>query len=178
MKRFSRCKEIKDESEFNKDRRRPDGREKICKTCRAEYRKHTREQDRERSAKYYRIHADEIKTYNRKYYREHANAAIAYSHRYNAEHKEEIYTRNRRKKLMKQYGITPEEYDKLFSKQNGACAICGNIPTNGKKLAVDHSHITGKVRGLLCHSCNVTLGNVDDSIELLTKAIEYLSKVD
>lgn len=67
------------------------------------------------------------------------------------------------------------EYQKLFDKQKGLCAIC-NTPENNKRkrLAVDHDHSTGKVRGLLCDRCNRGLGYFKDSPELLHKGINYL----
>lgn len=79
------------------------------------------------------------------------------------------------------YGITFEYYEFMLNKQQGKCAICQNFPKsltkNGKlkDLAVDHDHKTGKVRGLLCTSCNRGLGNFYDNKDLLIKAIEYIS---
>ena len=80
------------------------------------------------------------------------------------------------------YGITVEQYNEMLEKQNGVCAICFKEETHKSRsgnvvpLAVDHSHETGAVRGLLCHACNVSLGNVRDSIEVLENAIAYLRK--
>lgn len=78
------------------------------------------------------------------------------------------------------FRMTCAEYDKLFFVQGGLCAICGQ-PENkkakngkAKRLAVDHSHATGKVRGLLCHRCNVSLGNFEDRSDLLRLAADYL----
>lgn len=75
---------------------------------------------------------------------------------------------------IKSYGITVEAYEKLLEEQNNACAICKTIPE--KKLNIDHSHMTGKVRSLLCHNCNTALGHANDSIERLELLIEYLKK--
>lgn len=78
--------------------------------------------------------------------------------------------------LKSTYGITPEDYDGLYDKQKGKCAICGKHQSELKRrLCVDHDHNTGKVRGLLCHKCNFVIGNADDDIEILNKAITYLS---
>ena len=63
--------------------------------------------------------------------------------------------------------------------QDGRCAICRKIPTTGPhkgKLAVDHCHTSGKVRGLLCNICNVGLGHSEDSVERLQTAILYLQR--
>lgn len=88
------------------------------------------------------------------------------------------------RRLRRVYGISQQEYDLLFEKQKGKCAICENPettvdPRNHKirKLSVDHSHNKeSKIRELLCQKCNVTLGNVNDNITLLEKMISYLRK--
>ena len=77
--------------------------------------------------------------------------------------------------LRKSFGITLEDYNRMREEQNGVCAICGQIDDNGFSLAVDHCHTTKKVRGLLCANCNRGLGIFNDSIDLLTKAINYLN---
>ncbi|MDQ3747961.1 MAG: endonuclease VII domain-containing protein [Acidobacteriota bacterium] len=81
----------------------------------------------------------------------------------------------RKSRLKYNYGITLDRYYELLEKQNGVCAICGepqNIETHS--LSVDHCHVTGKVRGLLCHKCNIALGLMRDNVLLLINAIEYL----
>ena len=70
------------------------------------------------------------------------------------------------------YGLTETEYAALVAKHNGRCAVCGSLDP----LCIDHDHVTGMVRGLLCHHCNVGLGHFKDSPELIEKAIEYLCK--
>lgn len=82
----------------------------------------------------------------------------------------------RRSYLRTRYGITIEEWNEMFEKQGGFCAICGNhYSTNRHGLQVDHNHKTGKVRGLLCHHCNTGIGNLRDDVRILEKAIVYLS---
>ncbi len=85
-------------------------------------------------------------------------------------------------RLKTEFGITSEQFEEILAKQGGGCAICGAKQTNvttrkekiEKRLYVDHDHVTGKVRGILCHRCNFGLGQFLDNIELLAKAIEYL----
>jgi hypothetical protein len=82
---------------------------------------------------------------------------------------------------LKTYGLTIEQFEQMLEAQEGRCAICGEFPyeeLNGKtkKLAVDHDHITGKVRALLCSGCNGGLGLFRDNIETLNNAISYLLK--
>jgi hypothetical protein len=86
-------------------------------------------------------------------------------------------------KLKIRYGITTEKYTELLAIQEHRCAICGNeeIAVHNKtkkiqKLAVDHCHKTGKVRGLLCQDCNRGIGLFHEDISRLRKAIDYLVK--
>jgi hypothetical protein len=75
--------------------------------------------------------------------------------------------------------LSTYEYAKLLVEQNNACAICGVSATDMKReLSVDHNHETKKIRGLLCHHCNIGLGNFRDSTTLLSVAIEYLERTD
>lgn len=72
------------------------------------------------------------------------------------------------------YGIELSEYKEMLTSQNGGCAICNAPEPEKRRLNIDHDHITGEVRGLLCWRCNVTLGKVDDNPELLHKMANYL----
>lgn len=108
--------------------------------------------------------------------------------------REEVYRSNQRKRLRKKYsesetfrnqirqqsfqrryGISLEEYNSLLSEQGSKCKICKAHETQLKrKLAVDHSHTTGRVRGLLCSECNLMLGKFNDDVVLLKTASKYL----
>lgn len=77
--------------------------------------------------------------------------------------------------IRNQYGITLEDYNNMLEAQDYKCAICGNEDeVEGRRLAIDHCHKTGKVRGLLCGKCNRGLGLFYDNFTLLQSAIEYL----
>lgn len=81
--------------------------------------------------------------------------------------------------LLERYGITIEAYDALLESQNFGCKLCGQAfaDKKGKRnLCVDHDHKTGRIRGLLCLSCNKMLGYAKDNPTLLLKAIQYLKK--
>ena len=80
----------------------------------------------------------------------------------------------RRKRLEREFGITLVDYDQMLAAQGGGCAICGGLSSDGRRLAVDHDHATGVVRGLLCADCNRGLGIFDDDPECLQAAISYL----
>jgi len=90
------------------------------------------------------------------------------------------YESNKRKYTLKRlYGITPEQYDEMFVKQDGCCAICSTHFSkakigNSKYFHVDHDHETDEVRGLLCMPCNVGLGAFQDSPNLLKAATQYM----
>ena len=73
------------------------------------------------------------------------------------------------------YGLTPQQHNEMFAKQEGCCSICGIHQSKLiKGLHVDHCHISKKIRGLLCNQCNYGLGNFKDNIDVIKKAISYL----
>jgi Recombination endonuclease VII len=76
-------------------------------------------------------------------------------------------------KLLQLYELSPEEYNQMLENQEGTCAICQEVT---KTLNIDHCHITGKVRGILCGNCNRALGLFKDSPNTLGNAIAYLHK--
>jgi Recombination endonuclease VII len=73
----------------------------------------------------------------------------------------------------RRYGLTTEQYEAMLVFQDGKCALCGT----GKPVDIDHDHASGRVRGLLCRSCNVGLGQLGDTVEGLERAIAYLKRV-
>jgi hypothetical protein len=88
----------------------------------------------------------------------------------------------RKKQLKFKYGISLEDYEEMLKKQGGCCAICGTTENgvHGTRRnwnwSVDHDHVTGKVRGLLCNNCNRGLGMLGDTEDSLEKALKYLRK--
>lgn len=88
-----------------------------------------------------------------------------------AKNKQGVLTYNRQRRLAK-LGITEQDYNRMFEAQVGLCAIC-QLPSE-QRLAIDHDHVTGIVRGLLCSPCNVALGYFRDRPELLRAAATYL----
>jgi hypothetical protein len=115
---------------------------------------------------------------------------LAREDRKNNPEKHKQWSKNNREKegqlrntreVCRKVNIDVSYYYEMLETQNGLCKICNNPETRksrteGKvcQLAIDHCHKTGKIRGLLCHSCNVALGSFKDSIELLQNAINYL----
>lgn len=79
--------------------------------------------------------------------------------------------------LKRNFGITPEQYNKMFSEQNGCCAICDrHQDLFNKRLAVDHNHHTGEIRGLLCNYCNHRVVGRHRDGELLRKIADYIEQ--
>lgn len=159
-----------------------------------------REEVKKRTSQYAKDHPDKYCEWGKKYRDANPEKVAARHKKYNNENSDKVSKRAKiyrdtnlekvsarhhkyyisnpekeRAKRLKKYGITIEDYDIMFASQNGLCAICGK-DNNGKRLHVDHNHQTGKRRQLLCNSCNIGLGMMKDSIEILGKAIEYLRK--
>ena len=82
-------------------------------------------------------------------------------------------------RIKHRYGVTLEEYDRMFAAQDGKCAVCGEVPGDnvrahwGGKLCIDHCHETGKVRGLLCNDCNLAVGYAKTE-KVAAAAAEYI----
>lgn len=100
------------------------------------------------------------------------------------EHYKALNLNNKRKAsqkgyhILRRYGLTKEDFDRMLKEQGGGCAICGNPPTmktrQSSVLHVDHCHRTGKVRGLLCVRCNHLVGYIEH--DLRSKAEAYLAE--
>jgi hypothetical protein len=102
------------------------------------------------------------------------------SREYKRKHHDPI--KHRARMLLTQRGVTIEEYEEMWSRQNGVCAICNHPETahnrNGNitTLAVDHDHATGVRRGLLCSSCNLLLGQVEKDKERIQAILLYIDE--
>lgn len=90
--------------------------------------------------------------------------------------KERTAKRKKRSDLMKDFGINADQYEAMLIEQNHVCAICNKHDICNRDLAVDHCHITKRVRGLLCTNCNMALGKFQDDIQNLRRAIEYMER--
>lgn len=90
---------------------------------------------------------------------------------------------NQASHLRLMYGLSVEDYQAAFARQNGVCAICHQAETSihprsqmVRNLSVDHDHETGAFRGLLCHSCNRALGLFKDDPAIIQSAVYYLNQ--
>lgn len=153
-KHCHKCETTKSVDQFNKDRSRKDGLQPVCRECTKTYWRKSYPQNAERDRKR-----------ARQRYWQNPDASWAQG-------------------LKQNYGMTAEQYEELYKKQSGVCAICGKPETRKtrtlgkriKKLAVDHDHGTGKVRELLCHKCNMGLGSFNHDVELMEKAAAYVRR--
>ena len=149
------CGEWKPLTDFYPLKKRPAGRESRCCDC-------------ERARR--QVDSEAHRAYTRKHYRDNRQRYMDYG--------------------LANYGLTRDQYDALLAAQHGLCALCArpehtlNKSHEIRALAVDHDHACcpGKkscgrrIRGLLCHNCNIGISNFGDSVERLDQAIAYLSK--
>lgn len=132
-----------------------------------------RERQRAHQRAYYAKNKEKVARSQREY-RARNKAALSHQKaRWYGENKERL----KAKQLMRVYGITQEEYARLWRSQGEACAGCGATAPRGQDWwCVDHCHDTGRVRGILCSSCNVTIGMARESIDVLLDLANYLKK--
>jgi Recombination endonuclease VII len=142
MKNCFKCKENKELAQFYPHKGMTDGRLNKCVVCcRADSKSHYK-------------HADKEKLKQKK-----------------NEHNRTQYVRQRRHRLRKDYGLTPENIEAARELQKGLCAICGKAG----ELVIDHDHKTGKFRGLLHRNCNSALGLLQDNPEIILSAASYVA---
>lgn len=179
------CKAVLPLDAFGKNNRRSDGRGSYCKPCaRTKYHIPARARQRavERPAEGDRTCRDcgETKSVD-DFYWETDKGRFRYECKACMGVKGKRYweraggSHQRRANLKYKYGLTEACYQELLEKQGGVCAICRRPPEGlGRKLAVDHCHSTGKVRGLLCSACNCGIGMLGDDRARVLAAAEYL----
>ena len=162
LKTCGKCRKTKPETEYNFQDKRRGTRVSWCRSC---WRLYMRA--------YYKQNADTIKARARKWDADHPHEVKARSKRWWADASHRRLDKGR--KILKAYGITLDDFEKLLSKQGGVCAICGG--TNGKRsLGVDHNHATGRVRGLLCAHCNFAVGLLKDDSIIAKRMVAYLRR--
>jgi len=165
VKICSTCKINKPIEEFKRDRNRKDGRYPICKNCDKLYAK----KRRERYPNDHRIANKKCYDKNKKKYHE-----TGKKWKKKNPDKVRIYEK---KCELRRYGITLDEYTKLAARQGNVCGICSSQQIKRYKyLTVDHCHKTGKIRGLLCATCNLALGLLGDSLKDIHNILQYLEK--
>lgn len=161
MKICTKCRIEKGEPEFVKRSSARDGLTTVCRLCWSTYhrvRYHTnieasRKKGRESARKQREKDPEKVRNRQRDY------------RRLNPDKAQNVW-------LKTEYGITLAYKRGLLKAQGGGCAVCGKKV----KLDVDHNHKTGKVRGLLCRPCNMSLGLLKESSETIIALLRYLKK--
>ena len=104
------------------------------------------------------------------------NENAARAAKWNRENKERRQIIVQKNNYKKRYGLSVEQKQELINKQDSKCAICTNDLKDTHDVCVDHNHVTGAIRGILCRKCNLGIGHLKDSIEILKSAQKYLQK--
>lgn len=89
-------------------------------------------------------------------------------------HTEHNRERLNKQRVLRRFGISEAEWDERYARQNGRCALCDGQRRGYRELAVDHDHVTGKIRALLCQDCNLGIGQLKDDPDLLERAAAYI----
>ena len=139
-----------------------------------EYYEDHKEETLKRSKKNYEANKIEILKQQRKYKKDNEDKIKEQNNKYFENNKDKI----KENAIIRKFGLTLEQYNKLLEKQNNCCAICGKHQSELKRaLAIDHNHTTGKIRGLLCYKCNLGLGYFNNK-NILNNAGSYLNEND
>lgn len=147
FKRCPKCEAEKPLAEFYKSTKTRHGYSVYCKSCTAR-----------RHEKWRRKNLAKVAKASKKWRRE--NPRLSKDH-----------------VLRSTYGIPIGTYDRMLDAQQGKCAICGTTDAGGRgDFHIDHCHDTKRIRGLLCHGCNVGIGNLGHSVDRLSSAIRYLTE--
>jgi hypothetical protein len=181
LKRCKTCGVEKPLDEFPKQRRHPDGRRPHCRVC---YRNIAAKWARPKAGYTVPLEKCCVRCGNTKPASEFCS---------NARHRDQLSTycrvctrslavtvdpeQARAWRYEREFGLTIADYDRMLARQGGQCAICGrrdagNTPKG--RFCIDHDHVTGQVRALLCEKCNRGLGHYDDDPERLEAAARYL----
>ncbi len=165
LRKCKGCGEVKPLTNFHKNRKGSESRKYKCKTC-------TNAEAKE----WARNHPENVKASQRK-----RRAADAERFR----EKERAYyqkTKERRLELKKlerfrRYGITYDAFFELLGGQDFACSICQETfeEADPRNVHIDHCHDSSRVRGILCRNCNIGIGHLKESPDLLRRAADYLS---
>lgn len=158
----SKCLLSKEEDIFYTSYHTKKGKRAICKECAtkgfADYYIKNKEKALERAARYAEANPEKVKETAKTWRKKNATKLKDIQRGYH---------------LKKKFALTLEQYQELLERQRNTCKICGEVFK--KTPHIDHDHITGRVRGLLCRGCNLMLGNARDSISILEEAISYLA---
>jgi len=151
----------------------------LCVAAAREYRNQPLQKERKRAYDSKRMSRPEVKEARREYRREYRRSPGYRERQREAERKHRLRPESKKREReyyrKRAYGLSPVEIKDMWMNQGGACKICRKqIPIDDRNTHVDHDHATGRVRGLLCSSCNTGLGKLGDNEQGLLRAIAYL----
>lgn len=183
-KTCTKCKSDLPLDSFNKHRRNRDGLDSWCRQCKNAASRNWAKSNPEKVKAYSRMwnlqNPEKRRNLKRLYRQRHPQRAAEQVRKAVRKKWDTKYRPDRwRRWLQEKYGITEAQFDAIVQKQKNRCAICKNVQSQGPRrpnLCVDHCHVTGRVRGLLCFKCNVMLGAIGDSQKTLRAAIRYLKE--
>lgn len=159
-KRCTQCKELRLTSEFHRDKSRQFGLSDACKKC-----------NKERASKYRKKNLQKARSSvnksHKKYYKSKYENRVK---EWRSKNKHRIYFYQTKH----QYGITEELFKNLLLTQRNKCATCLILFEGKIKACVDHNHLNGKVRGLLCKKCNSAIGFAQDDSKILERMADYV----
>ena len=169
----SACKGEFPTSSFHKATKTTRGYQYKCKTCvsaddKSEYRK---TYQRVKVAQWRESNPDKRKEQKRRHYEKHKDKIDQRAKDWYENNKE----RHVNNALLRKYGVTLDQYNLLRAQQDFRCAVCNAHETDvGKQMFVDHDHVTGKIRKLLCTKCNVGIGMLQDNPAIMERAATYI----
>lgn len=132
-----------------------------------------KEKRREYAKKYYQKNKQKHYEKTKKWQEENKKKAYTYHKKWKTNNKDKVKDTY----LKKTYGISLVDWNILFEKQGNCCAICSlTSPGRNNSWATDHDHTTNKVRGILCHDCNLGIGLFKDSASLMIYAAKYVGE--
>lgn len=181
-----KCAKTKPLTDFSKDKNRKDGRSAMCKSCfndyARDYRKRPEVIERENVRRTLRLRESYGDFYIPLTFAEPDKQKALEGPEVSSKDKYTKSNKGRRAAraftLRYKYGITIDDFHRLFEKQRRKCAICREKFNGYDSIHVDHCHVTKKVRGLLCAKCNKGLGHFNDDPNILRRAIRYLIRAN
>lgn len=176
------CSKRKKLEAFNRDKNRLLGRSYVCKLCAVKRVKAWTLKNKQRVAatgqRWRENNRDKQRASSRKYYK-HNNARIRARTNAKRAADPEQRDKDRWSGIKRNYGLSKDQWLLLFAAQGNRCACCGSIAPRSKNgWHTDHDHVTNKLRGIVCHPCNVMLGAARDSVEILEAGKRYLQHAD
>jgi hypothetical protein len=169
----SACKGEFPTSSFHKAVKTTRGYQYKCKACVSitDKSEHRKAYQRVKVAQWHADNPDKRKEQKRRHYEKHKDRIDQRAKDWYENNKE----RHVHNALLRKYGVTLEQYNLLRAQQDFRCAICNDHEDSvGKKMFVDHDHVTGKIRKLLCTKCNVGIGMLKDSADIMERAAKYI----